>query len=156
MRLKLAAAILGANGFERELQNLIDAQFPIAAILEDATDCLERLGRTTLRNSLPGLESRLASSEDPHLRLLAFQTLLVQARDPRHWDAARCDRLSSYRRDSAPLVAIRAQFFFDADSALRHGFRRRIYRSAIAGSEKAFGLYLSRKVICMTSTSRSA
>jgi hypothetical protein len=117
LRLKLAAAILGVEGFEPELQKLIDDRFPISAIFEEASAAIEQIGQTTHRTKLHQLEARLSAADDPHLRLLAFVALTVQARDPTRWDEIRCARLNGYRNDPAPLVAIRAQFLFDADSA---------------------------------------
>jgi hypothetical protein len=117
LRLKFAAGILGADGFEQELQKLVDDAFPISAIIQEATAAIEQIGQTTKRSQLAEVENRLASSDDPHLRLLAFIALLTQAGDHKRWDDARRGRLAGYRNDPAPLVAIRAQYCFDADSA---------------------------------------
>lgn len=116
LRLKLAASILGVEGFEQELQKLVDEKFPISAIVQEATAAIEQIGQTVNRAKLHQLEARLAAADDPHLRLLAFNALLAQTRDHNRWDEARRTRLNVYRNDPAPLVAIRAQFFFDADS----------------------------------------
>jgi hypothetical protein len=115
LRLTLAVAILGAEGFETELQTLVDSKFPIAAIVQEAIAAVEQIGQMPSRTKLPQLESRLAASEDPHLRVLAFVALLTQARDHNRWNAARRARLAVYRKDLAPAVAVRAQFFFEAD-----------------------------------------
>ena len=96
---------------------MIDGSFPISAVAAEAIAAIEQFGQTVNRKNLPQLEARLAAADDPHLRLLAFNALLVQARDHNRWDEARRSRLNAYRNDPAPLVAIRAQFFFDADSA---------------------------------------
>ena len=37
LRLKLAAAILGVDGFEPELQRLVDDKFPISAIIQEVS-----------------------------------------------------------------------------------------------------------------------
>jgi hypothetical protein len=117
LRLTLAGAILGAEGFEGELQTLIDGKFPISAIVQEATAAMEHIAQTPSRTKLHQLESRLAQADDPHLRLLAFMALLAQARDHDRWDDPRRARLVTYRNDPAPLVAMRAQFFFEADKA---------------------------------------
>ena len=117
IRLTLTAAILGVEEFEQELKVLIDGNVPISAVAAEAIAAIEQFGQTTHRTKLPQLEARLAAADDSHLRLLAFNALLVQARDHNRWDKVRCNRLNAYRNDPAPLVAIRAQFFFDADSA---------------------------------------
>ena len=117
VRLTLTSALLGVEEFEQELKAVIDGNIPISAVASEALAAIERFGQTMNRTKLPLLEARLAASEDPHLRLLAFNALLEQARDHHRWDEARRSRLDAYRDDPAPLVAIRAQFFFDADSA---------------------------------------
>ncbi len=116
LRLALSTGILGVVGFEQELQALLDGNFPISAIMPEATAAIEQIGHTTNRTKLPQLEARLAAAADPHLRLLAFHALLAQASDHNRWDETRRSRLIGYRNDPAPLVAIRAQFFFEADS----------------------------------------
>ena len=115
LRLTLAGAILGADGFEAELQTLVDGKFLISAIVQEATAAIEHIGQTPSRTKLHHLETRLAQTDDPHLRLLAFIALLAQARDHDRWDDTRRARLSGYRKDPAPLVAIRAQFFLEVD-----------------------------------------
>lgn len=117
VRLTFTAGILGVDEFEQELKVLIDANVPISAVAAEAIAAIERFGQTMNRTKLPQLEARLAAADDPHLRLLAFNALLVQAQDHNRWDESRCGRLNAYRNDPAPLVAIRAQFCFDADSA---------------------------------------
>ncbi len=115
VRLTLTSALLGVEEFEQELKALIDSNVPISAVAPEAIAAIERFGQTMNRTKLPMLETRLAASQDPHLRLLAFNALLEQARDYHRWDEARRSRLDAYRNDPALLVAIRAQFFFDAD-----------------------------------------
>jgi hypothetical protein len=115
LRLTLAGAILGADGFEEELQMLIDSKYPISAVVREATAAIEHIGQTPSRTKLLQLESRLAKADDPHVRLLAFFALLAQARDHHRWDDTRRARLSGYRMDPAPVVAMRAQFYFEAD-----------------------------------------
>jgi hypothetical protein len=117
LRLNLAAGILGAEGFSRELQALIDRTFPMAAVVPEATESLEQIGLSTERGELAPLENRLASSTDPHLRVLAFVALLAQAGDHLRWDDARRSRLDRYRNDASPVVAIRAAYYFGADTA---------------------------------------
>ena len=117
LRLTLAAGLLGVEEFELELKGLIDGNFPISAVAAEAIAAIEQFGQTTNRTKLPQLEARLAAADDSYLRLLAFHALLVQARDHHRWDEVRRSRLNAYRIDPAPLVAIRAQFFFEADSA---------------------------------------
>jgi hypothetical protein len=117
IRLALTAAILGLEDFEQELKSLSDSKVAISAVVAEAIAAIKLFGQTMDRAKLPQLEARLAAAEDPHLRLLAFNALLVQAGDHNRWDAARCSRLNAYRNDPAPLVAIRAQFCFDADPA---------------------------------------
>jgi hypothetical protein len=116
LRLTVAGTILGAEGFEVELQALIDGKFPISAVIQEATAAIGHIAQTPSRTKLPQLESRLAQADDAHLRLLGFIALLAQARDHDRWNDVRRARLDSYRKDSAPLVAIRAQFFFEADN----------------------------------------
>jgi hypothetical protein len=116
LRLTLTAGILGVDEFEQELKALIDDNVPISAVAAEAIAAIEQFGQTTNRTKLPQLEARLAAADDSHLRLLAFNALVVQARDHNRWDEVRCRRLNGYRNDPAPLVGIRAQFFFDADS----------------------------------------
>lgn len=115
VRLEFAAVMLGTAGFAQELQRLIDESFPIAAVIRDANAAIDRLDKFTDRGELRRLEERLTNSDDPHLRLLAFEALRVQATDHQSWDAARLTRLTAFRNDPAPLVAIRTQFYFDAD-----------------------------------------
>ncbi|MBS0262307.1 MAG: hypothetical protein JSS02_10185 [Planctomycetes bacterium] len=115
LRLTLTAGILGVEEFSQELQGMIDANVPVAAVAAEAIAAIEQFGQSAERTKLPHLEATLAESEDSNLRWLAFQALLAQARDHRRWDEDRCSRLSKYRNDPAPLVAICAQFFFDAD-----------------------------------------
>jgi hypothetical protein len=113
----VAATILGVERFEQELNALIAGKFPISAIITEAQEALAECGKTTQRTQLPTLETRLAAADDPHVRLLAFTALLVQSGDHQGWDDARRKRLNGYRQDLSPVVAIRAQFFFGADSA---------------------------------------
>ncbi|MES2790650.1 MAG: hypothetical protein V4719_13650, partial [Planctomycetota bacterium] len=115
LRLTLAAAILGADAFDQELQQLVVETFPIAAVIQDASAAIEQMGNTINRNDLRQLEDRLVSSADPHLRLLAFIALRVQAGDHQRWDDARRDRLIAFRNDSSAVVAIPAHYCFDAD-----------------------------------------
>ena len=115
LRLNLASGFLGPEGFEQELQELAEIEFPISAIMQEATVVIEQFSQTSNRSKLPQLEDRWASSNDPYFRLLAFMALLAQSRDEKRWDDARRIRLTGYRNDPAPLVAIRAQFFFTAD-----------------------------------------
>ena len=111
LRLKLAAGILGPEAFELELQRLVGDDVPISAVAGEATAAVEQIGKTRERAKLQQLEVRLAAADDPHLRLLAFTALLAQARDHIRWDEVRRSRLSAYRNDPAPLVAIRPVLF---------------------------------------------
>jgi hypothetical protein len=115
LRLTIAAGILGVEEFVEELKSLVDGDIPVSAVASDAITAIEQFGQTINRTKLPQLETRLAAADDPHLRLLALNTLIVQARDHDRWDEDRSSRLNAYRSDPAPLVAIRAQFFFEAD-----------------------------------------
>lgn len=117
LRITLAAAVLGIEEFEQELNAMIEGNFPISAVAPEAMAAIEQFGQTIHRAKLPELESRLAAVDDPHMRLLAFNALRVQACDHNRWDEPRRNRLIAFRNDPAPVVAIRAQFFFDADSA---------------------------------------
>ena len=115
LRLRLAAGILGFQGFEQELGRLIGEQFPIAAIQADAAIALQQLRQSPEQAQLAPLEERLASAADPQLRRLALTVLFAQACDQERWSETRRSRLEKYRADLAPEVAIPAQFFFEAE-----------------------------------------
>lgn len=117
LRLRLAAGMLGVHGLEQELQNLTNEKFPISAVVREAMSAIEEMDECQHATDLRQLEHQLAAADDPHLRLLALVALIVQARDPNRWDQERRERMSTFRQDSAPVVAIHAQFCFDADSA---------------------------------------
>ena len=118
LRLNLAAGILGAEGFEQELEELVDrAHLRFRQSSRKQPRPSNKSVKRLHRSKLSPLEDRLASSDDPHQRLLAFVALVAQSHDSNRWNDARRDRLTSYRKDPAPLVAIRAQYFFDADEA---------------------------------------
>jgi hypothetical protein len=87
------------------------------AIVNEAAIAIHRIAKTAERSDLEQLEYRLASSSDANLRYLALSALLAQARDHIRWNDSRRERLSSYRNDPAPAVAMRAQFFFEADTS---------------------------------------
>ena len=113
LRLNLAAAVLGIGEFEQELGVLTASRFSLAAVVNEASIAIDMISQTTDRIELGNLERRLASSDDPALRLLAFVALIAQARDPLRWTDDRRQRLLAYRNDPAPAVAMRAQFYFD-------------------------------------------
>ena len=116
LRINLAAVVFGIEGFENELSNLKANQLLHTVAINEASMAIERIAQTPDRSSLERLEHNLASSSDPEMRLLAFISLIAQARDHNRWNDRRRERLFAYRKDSAPAVATRAQFFFDADA----------------------------------------
>jgi hypothetical protein len=118
LRLRLATGVLGMAGLEQELQRLVEERFPLEAVYHEASEAIHDLGRSTERSLLPALESRLALSDDPHQRLLALTALMAEARDHQRWNDARRVRLQGYRGDPAPLVAMRAQYFFEGDELM--------------------------------------
>lgn len=63
------------------------------------------------------LEAALAASPDDRLRRLAVAALAAGAGTTEGWTPARRERLESYHRDAAPLVAAAAQFTFPPDDA---------------------------------------
>lgn len=115
MRLNLCAALLEVDDFARELESLPQSGVPLPAVATEAIAGIGKLAKTKRRVDLPGLEGRLAAAEDPNARVLAFHALVAQATDPDGWTETRRARLEGYRKDPSPIVAISAQFFFDAD-----------------------------------------
>jgi hypothetical protein len=116
LRLVLASSIMGPEGLETELRQLSESRFPLSAIVTEATRAVEQVSETVQQKALSRLEEQWASSDDPHLRLLAFIALKTQASDSLRWDEARQARLKIYRADPSPIVSLRAQFYFEADS----------------------------------------
>ncbi len=116
LRINLAAAALGIGGFERELTDFHAKELLNVAILNEAAIAIDRIAKTPERSGLEQLEHRLSSSSDANLHFLALSALLAQARDHIRWNDSRRERLSSYRDDPAPAVAMRARFFFEADT----------------------------------------
>lgn len=113
LRLTLCGSIVGADALESELHRLATQSFPLAAILSQAEAAITQLGQTRDFVKLPAIELRFTAASDPHLRLLGFITLTVQARDADRWTDARRERLARHRTDPSPLVAMRAQYFFE-------------------------------------------
>jgi len=117
LRINLAAAALGIGGFERELTDFHANQLLDVAIVNEAAIAIDRIAKTPERSELEQLEYRLSSSSDGNLRFLALSALLAQGRDHIRWNDSRRERLSRFRTDPAPAVAMRAQFFFEADTS---------------------------------------
>lgn len=130
--LPVVRAALAALAPDR-LTSTLQVQLAIAALPWDAVgDLLERLagegglhsdalaaatgalGATSRADveGLAALEARLSASSDRYLRRLGLAALVGLSAPPCGWDAARLDRLSAYRSDSAAIVAAAAQFTF--------------------------------------------
>lgn len=115
LRVEIAAASLLPSELTLLLTQMADAD----TLHADAVSAGVRgIAASRLRLSASDwdtLETSLAASPDDRLRRLAVAALTAGAGTTEGWTPARRERLESYRRDPAPLVAAAAQFTFPPD-----------------------------------------